>query len=103
MALSNALLFLSFFFAFPYLQHAFFHTTIFSRFGESSDVCFACFCATMALLLIVAGAFGKKVVSMDGVRFMDLGNHYTVSDSTATANPIVKKGIARTVSTAQTG
>lgn len=48
-------------------------------------------------------AFGKKVVSMDGVRFMDLGNHYTVSDSTATANPIVKKGIARTVSTAQTG
>lgn len=64
MALSNALLFLSFFFAFPYLQHAFFHTTIFSRFGESSDVCFACFCATMALLLIVAGAFGKKVVRL---------------------------------------
>lgn len=48
-------------------------------------------------------AFGKKVVSMDGVRFMDLGNHYTVSESAATANACVKKGIARTVGTAQTG
>ncbi|MBQ7046861.1 MAG: phage capsid protein [Oscillospiraceae bacterium] len=25
-------------------------------------------------------AFGRKVTTMDGVRFMDLGNHYTVSD-----------------------
>lgn len=48
-------------------------------------------------------AFGKKVVSMDGVRFMDLGNHYTVSGSTVTANSVVKAGIERTVSTAQTG
>ena len=42
-------------------------------------------------------AFGKKVVSMDGVRFMDLKNHYTVSDSAATAVPCVKSGISRTV------
>lgn len=48
-------------------------------------------------------AFGKKVVSMDGVRFMDLGNHYTVSGTTVTANSVVKAGISRTVGTAQTG
>lgn len=48
-------------------------------------------------------AFGKKVVSMDGVRFMDLGKHYTVSNSTVTGNDCVKAGISRTVSTAQTG
>lgn len=48
-------------------------------------------------------AFGRKVTSMDGVRFMNLGNHYTVSGSTVTANSVVKAGIERTVSTAQTG
>lgn len=48
-------------------------------------------------------AFGKKVVSMDGVRFMDLGNHYTVSGSAVTANSVVKAGIERTVGTSQTG
>ena len=48
-------------------------------------------------------AFGRKVVSMDGVRFMDLGNHYTVSGSAVTANACVKEGIARTAGTAQTG
>lgn len=48
-------------------------------------------------------AFGKKVVSMDGVRFMDLKNHYTVSGKVATANSCVKAGISRTVGTAQTG
>lgn len=42
-------------------------------------------------------AFGKKVVSMDGVRFMDLGDHYTVSGSTVTANSVVKAGITRTI------
>lgn len=42
-------------------------------------------------------AFGKKVVSMDGVRFMDLGNHYTVSGSTATANSCVKAGLSRNI------
>ncbi len=35
-------------------------------------------------------AFGKKVTVMDGVRFMDLGNHYTVSGNVATANSCVK-------------
>ena len=48
-------------------------------------------------------AFGKKVVSMDGVRFMDLGKHYTVSGTTVTGNDCVKSGISRTVGTAQTG
>lgn len=48
-------------------------------------------------------AFGKKIVSMDGVRLMDLKNHYTVSGSQATAVPCVKDGITRTVSTSQTG
>lgn len=48
-------------------------------------------------------AFGKKVVSMDGVRFMDLGKHYTVAATTVTGNDCVKAGISRTVGTAQTG
>ena len=48
-------------------------------------------------------AFGKKVVSMDGCRFMDLGKHYTVSGNAATGNDCVKAGISRTVGTAQTG
>ena len=48
-------------------------------------------------------AFGRKVVSMDGVRFMDLGKNYTVSGSNVTGNDCVKSGISRTVSTAQTG
>lgn len=42
-------------------------------------------------------AFGRKVTTIDGVRFMDLKNHYTVSGSTATANSVVKKGVSRTV------
>lgn len=42
-------------------------------------------------------AFGKKVVSMDGVRFMDLHDHYTVSGSAATANSCVKAGISRKI------
>lgn len=42
-------------------------------------------------------AFGKKVVSMDGVRFMDLGNHYTVSGDTVTPVSCVKSGITRNV------
>ena len=51
-------------------------------------------------------AFGRKVTSMDGVRFMDLGKHYTVSSSTVTGNDCVKSGISRTIaggSTATTG
>lgn len=42
-------------------------------------------------------AFGKKVVSLDGVRFMDLQNHYTVSGGTAVANAVVKKGLQRSI------
>lgn len=44
-------------------------------------------------------AFGRKVTSMDGVRFMDLGNHYTVSASTVTADAVVKDGLEREVPT----
>lgn len=43
-------------------------------------------------------AFGKKVTSMDGVRFMDLQNHYTVTEGgLAVPNAVVKKGITRDV------
>lgn len=42
-------------------------------------------------------AFGKKVHSIDGVRFMDLQNHYTVQEGVAIPNSVVKKGIERTV------
>lgn len=42
-------------------------------------------------------AFGKKVVGMDGVRFMDLKNHYTVASAATTANSCVKAGISRTI------
>lgn len=49
-------------------------------------------------------AFGKKIVTLDGVRFMDLQNHYTISGGVAVPNAVVKKGIARTVnSVSQTG
>lgn len=49
-------------------------------------------------------AFGKKVVSMDGVRFMDLGNHYTISGgTTVVSNSVVKAGITRTVTDEKTG
>jgi len=34
-------------------------------------------------------AFGKKAVSLDGVRFIDMKNHYTVSNGSATANSVV--------------
>ena len=47
-------------------------------------------------------AFGKKVTSIDGVRFMDLQNHYTVQDGVAVPNAVVKKGITRTVGAAET-
>ncbi len=47
-------------------------------------------------------AFGKKVTSIDGVRFMDLKNHYTVSGSTAVANEVVKKGMSRVIGDAET-
>ena len=47
-------------------------------------------------------AFGKKVTSMDGVRFMDLKNHYTVSESTSSVNPCVKSGISRKIGSSET-
>ena len=40
-------------------------------------------------------SFGKKVVSMDGVRFMDLKNHY---ETGGTAKPCVSDNISRVVS-----
>ncbi len=46
-------------------------------------------------------AFGKKVVNLDGVRFMDLKDHYTVQDGVAVPNSVVKKNIARTVGEAE--
>lgn len=47
-------------------------------------------------------AFGRKVTSMDGVRFMDLGKHYTVASTTVTGNDCVKAGITRSVASAST-
>ena len=47
-------------------------------------------------------AFGRKITSIDGVQFMDLQNHYTVSGEGASAktvvNAVVKKGISRKIS-----
>lgn len=40
-------------------------------------------------------AFGRRVTTMDGVRLMDLGNHYTVDGTSAVANACVKSGITR--------
>lgn len=45
-------------------------------------------------------AFGKKVTSMDGVRFMDLKNHYTIQSNAPVANSCVKSGLTRTISNA---
>lgn len=42
-------------------------------------------------------AFGRRVTSMDGVRFMDLGKHYTVTGTTVTGNDCVKSGITRSI------
>ena len=47
-------------------------------------------------------AFGKKVTVMDGVRFMDLGNHYTISSNAPVANSCVKAGLTREVGGAST-
>lgn len=47
-------------------------------------------------------AFGKKVTSIDGIRFMDLKNHYTVAEGAAVANAVVKKGIERTLTAGAT-
>ena len=41
-------------------------------------------------------AFGKKVTSIDGVRFMDLKNHYTVQDGIAVPNSVVPVNAGKT-------
>lgn len=46
-------------------------------------------------------AFGRKITSMDGIRFMDLKNVYTVSSGNAVANPCVPI-LTRTVGSAST-
>ena len=46
-------------------------------------------------------AFGKRAVSLDGVRFMDLQNHYTVQEGIAVPNAVVKKNLTRTVGSAE--
>lgn len=46
-------------------------------------------------------AFGKRAVSLDGVRFMDLQNHYTVQEGIAVPNAVVKKNLTRTVGGAE--
>lgn len=45
-------------------------------------------------------AFGRKIVTMDGVRFMDLKNHYVEG---GTAKACVPAGITRNVGGSQTG
>lgn len=47
-------------------------------------------------------AFGRKVTSMDGLRFMDLGNHYTITDGKPVANSCVKAGLTRDAGTGLT-
>lgn len=47
-------------------------------------------------------AFGKKVISLDGVKFMDLQNHYTVDSNAAVSAPVVKKGQSRKINSAET-
>ncbi len=42
-------------------------------------------------------AFGKKITTLDGVKFMDLQNHYTISSGAAVANSVVKAGLSRTI------
>lgn len=49
-------------------------------------------------------AFGKKVTSMDGVRFMDLKNHYTVTGGTTVkTEACVKNNITREIGSSTTG
>lgn len=45
-------------------------------------------------------AFGKRITTIDGIRLIDMQNHYTVSSGSAVANSVVKKGITRTVASA---
>lgn len=45
-------------------------------------------------------AFGKRITTIDGIKLIDMQNHYTVSSGSAVANSVVKKGITRTIASA---
>ena len=47
-------------------------------------------------------AFGRKITTIDGVRIIDMGNHYTVSSGAAVANACVPAGLTRTIGSAST-
>lgn len=47
-------------------------------------------------------AFGRKITNIDGVRIIDMGNHYTVSGSTVTANACVPAALSRKIGDAAT-
>lgn len=47
-------------------------------------------------------AFGRRITTIDGIKLIDMQNHYTVSSGSAVANSVVKKGITRTIASAST-
>ena len=47
-------------------------------------------------------AFGRKITTIDGVRIIDMGNHYTVASGAAVANACVPAGLTRTIGSAST-
>lgn len=47
-------------------------------------------------------AFGKKVISMDGVKLIDMQKYYTVSSGASVPTDCVKSGITRTISSTST-
>ncbi len=47
-------------------------------------------------------AFGKRITTIDGVKLIDMQNHYTVSSGSAVANSVVKKGLKRKLGSEQT-
>ena len=46
-------------------------------------------------------AFGRRVMTLDGKRMIDLGNHYAVSGGKAVANPVVSASLKRTVGSSE--
>lgn len=48
-------------------------------------------------------AFGRKVLNIDGVRIIDLGNVYNVNEGVVTKEAIVKKGLTRTLEGGEVG
>ena len=47
-------------------------------------------------------AFGKRITMIDGIKLVDMQNHYTVDSGNAVANSVVKKGLKRKIGTEQT-